>query len=333
MYPEDMTAATGHTQGVSYLPNESLDIDAMLARLDQIIIECGIEPATQTAMPVKPADTFTLDAFLKAYRPDPNPSPVVSEPPAAGLISQSFAEPVSAQPEACSLSAFKTPDELFASLGLNAKSRSAAALVQEHTPAKPTRRVWKIVSECLFYATLIAVVAVVFMTADSGGNAPRSLFGYTVSTVLSGSMQSELPKDSIIVTKKVDTGSLVISDNITFITKDNTTVTHKIVGIYENHDGSGQRAFVTQGTENGLADDDLVYASNVVGKVVWHSVPLGNTFVYLKQNIFFVGVMAVLCIGFFIAARMFIASGKKKTERSDDHANGKSQSGSLITAG
>lgn len=189
-----------------------------------------------------------------------------------------------------------------------------SAMQQQSEEQKPSKkkRVRSVVFECLFYAVLIAVIVMVYSATSGSGTAPRSVFGYTFSTVLTGSMQSELPQGSLIVTRHVDPNTLKVDDNITFMQKDGTTVTHKIVGIHENYEQSGIRAFVTMGIENGMADDGVVWADNVVGKVIWHNLFLGEAFSYVKTNLLFVGAMAVLAIGFIVALRVFIASGKKK---------------------
>lgn len=182
---------------------------------------------------------------------------------------------------------------------------------EENKLPKKKSRVRSVIFECLFYAALVAVIVIVYSATAGSGNAPRSVFGYTFSTVLTSSMQSELPQGSLIVTQQVDPNMLKLDDNITFMQKDGTTVTHKIVGIHENYDQSGVRAFVTMGIENGMADDGVVWADNVVGKVVWHNLFLGQAFSYVKSNLLFVGAMVVLVIGFIVALRVFIASGKK----------------------
>ena len=44
----------------------------------------------------------------------------------------------------------------------------------------------------------------------------------------------------------------------------------RIVGIIENYENTGQRAFTTQGIMNAQPDKQPVPAVNVVGKVVFH---------------------------------------------------------------
>lgn len=78
-------------------------------------------------------------------------------------------------------------------------------------------------------------------------------------------------KAAPVVSRRTDPSTLEIGDDITFMTGETTTVTHRIIGIVENYADTGQRAFQTQGVMNRTPDSQLVPAVNVVGKVVFHS--------------------------------------------------------------
>ncbi|MFQ9798525.1 MAG: signal peptidase I [Clostridia bacterium] len=117
----------------------------------------------------------------------------------------------------------------------------------------------------MFYLVLIAVVVgVLFISGKESG--PKSFAGYSAFTVLSGSMESEIPKGSLVVTKQVDPSELQIGDDITYLSNPTTTITHRIVGITENYADTGQRAFTTQGVMNSAPDKQPVPAANVVGR-------------------------------------------------------------------
>ena len=114
------------------------------------------------------------------------------------------------------------------------------------------------------------IVAALFVRTTSDG-APRSLAGYSGMIVLTESMQSEIPKGSLVIAQQVDPETLQIGDDITYMANQTTSVTHRIVGINENYENTGQRAFQTQGIMNDQPDSQPVPAVNVVGKVVFHS--------------------------------------------------------------
>lgn len=140
---------------------------------------------------------------------------------------------------------------------------------------------------------LAAVFLVFFSIATSGfhNGAPKVIFGYSYFTVLTSSMQDEIPKRSFILVKHVDPNDLAIGDNITFMRDSHTSITHKIVDIYENYGGGNERGFQTKGTNNEHEDKDIVLASNVVGKVVYSIPSVGAFILYLESNLHLVYIV------------------------------------------
>ena len=66
------------------------------------------------------------------------------------------------------------------------------------------------------------------------------------------------PKGAPVVSRRTDPSTLEIGDDITFMTGETTTVTHRIIGIVENYADTGQRAFQTQSVMNRTPDSQLV---------------------------------------------------------------------------
>lgn len=162
-----------------------------------------------------------------------------------------------------------------------------------------------------FYLALIAVVvAVFFFAGDKSG--PKSFAGYSAFTVLSGSMESEIPKGSLVITKQVDPSQLQIGDDITYLSNPTTTITHRIVGIMENYADTGERAFTTQGVMNSTPDKQPVPAVNVVGKVIYHSLTLGQAASFLKEHWLLLLVLTVLLFSLIHALK--VALGKDDTD-------------------
>jgi signal peptidase len=141
-----------------------------------------------------------------------------------------------------------------------------------------------IISSALFYlAILILLLTTVLAGGDSG--APKMILGYSYFTVLTSSMQDEIPQGSFILVRRVEARDLQAGDNITYMRDAATSVTHKIVQVYENYDNSGMRGFQTQGVNNEHPDNDIVSASNVLGKVVMVLPAVGATIMNLRANI------------------------------------------------
>lgn len=84
--------------------------------------------------------------------------------------------------------------------------------------------------------------------------------GYGGAIVLTGSMEPNLPTNSVIIIN--DTDDLKEGDIITYIDKTDRSITHRIVEI-------GDEFIVTQGDANRISDPKITY-DQVVGKVIYH---------------------------------------------------------------
>lgn len=170
------------------------------------------------------------------------------------------------------------------------------------------------IGEMLFYALLIFIVLGAFLIKSNSDGRPTSFAGYSMFTVLTGSMESEIPKGSFVITKYAEPESLKIGDDITYMANETTTVTHRIIAIVEKYQDTGKRAFETKGIMNAKPDKKLVPASNVVGKVVFHSKLLGDMADFVGKNWPF--IIFVLIVVFVIGGVL------KKILNQDDKTNG-----------
>jgi signal peptidase I len=162
----------------------------------------------------------------------------------------------------------------------------------------------------LFYSFLIFIVIAALLFNSGANGLPRTFMGYSCMKVLTRSMQSEIPQGSLVITQAVDAESLAVGDNITFIEKNNTTTTHKIVAIDRNYSEDGLPAFKTQGVENQGPDEEMVIAQNVIGKVIFQSTAMGNVLNFVKEYMVFIVALCVLTIGLIVAIKVFFASNK-----------------------
>ena len=147
--------------------------------------------------------------------------------------------------------------------------------------------------DVLYYAALVVILFSVFVSMSTGG--VKTICGYSFMTVLTSSMQDEIPQGSLVINKTVDTGALEIGDDITYLSGEDTTITHRIVDIVIDDDGN--RYFRTQGIMNKYEDRQLVSSENVVGEVVFHNLLLGKIVTYIRRYIFLVILFTVVLIG------------------------------------
>ncbi len=160
------------------------------------------------------------------------------------------------------------------------------------------RHLGKIVGTVAFYSFLVLMILGAVLVRSSSDGSPRSLAGFSAMLVLSGSMQSEIPKGSLVINRSVEPETLQVGDDITYLASSTTTVLHRIVDIIGSYEDTGEPAFQTQGIENPEPDEALVPAGNVVGKVIWHSHMLGSIAETITDNfpviIFFIVVIVIL---------------------------------------
>ncbi|MCL2774764.1 MAG: signal peptidase I [Oscillospiraceae bacterium] len=183
------------------------------------------------------------------------------------------------------------------------------------TKNKKQRSIMTIISDILFYSAILTIM-ISILTSGSKDGKPRMFMGYSYFTVLTSSMQDEIPKGSFIIVHETDPQKLKIGDAVTYMRDDDTTVTHKIISVYDNYENSGARGFQTKGVNNADPDKDIVYAANIVGKVIFHIPVLGAAVSYLKSNIYIVFVIFGLCIILsFLIRMLFTKSAKSERKR------------------
>ena len=176
---------------------------------------------------------------------------------------------------------------------------------QEKSPRNKTSR---IVADILFYGLLAALVVGAFFISRAD---KTPVFGFSLSNVLTWSMEPDIPQGALLVIRETDPGLIQIGDDITYMKDPETSVTHRVIGITEDFEGSGGRGFETQGIANDTPDFDIVPAVNVVG-VVRASVPmLGSWLVWLRGNLL---LFAGFTVGIILLAFLLKGALRKNPE-------------------
>ena len=106
----------------------------------------------------------------------------------------------------------------------------------------------KIFSGTIFYLVLFSMLIGVFLITQSNNESdlPRHVGGFSIMRVLTRSMQSEIPQNSLIVVRRVDPNRLRIGDDITFMITEDRVNTHRIIEVIEYVEEFGGPAFRTQ---------------------------------------------------------------------------------------
>ncbi len=139
------------------------------------------------------------------------------------------------------------------------------------------------------------------------------LFKYNPLVVLTGSMEPTFKVGSIIYYKKVDLEELKVGDIITFNTKDNNFVSHRIVSI-ENG------IIETKGDKNNVPDPNKVRFEDVKGKDANICIPYAGHYVkFINENLTLSVIIAVvILVSEFIFSNTELFD-KNKKERSESN--------------
>ena len=167
--------------------------------------------------------------------------------------------------------------------------------------------------DILFFIA-IAVLVLISGTFLNNKGTPFSIMGYSYFTVLSSSMENELPKGSFVLVKEVDENQLKVRDNITFMKTPTTTVTHQIIAIFDNYNETGMKAFETKGVNNLYPDEEIVYSKNVIGKVVFMIPKAGAFLLYFEKNIYPI----IISLAFMVVLSMSLQGHLAKKARENE---------------
>jgi len=177
---------------------------------------------------------------------------------------------------------------------------------------KPERKArFSLISDMLFYMAILIILLSALPSPNSVF--PKAVMGYSYFTVLSTSMQDEIPKGSFVLVRQTDAQNLKKGDNITYMRDGIDTVTHKIVNIYDNYQNSGARGFQTKGVNNATPDKDIVSEKNIVGKVILVLPAAGVVISYLGENIYIVFILFGLCVVLSLVFRTLLVKQGRKT--------------------
>lgn len=169
------------------------------------------------------------------------------------------------------------------------------------------------IGNILFYLLLVAavVLAFFFSNGSADSNVQRTLLGYSAKIVLTGSMRSVMPEDTLILIKSIEPSAITAGDDITFFQQNGDVVTHRVIEVIEQYGDTGKRGFKTKGTDNPNPDKEIVGADNVIGKVIFHSYAIGAVITWIRNHIFYVVFMLAAAVCFFAALKVAKRYGKK----------------------
>ncbi len=163
---------------------------------------------------------------------------------------------------------------------------------------------WLVIVCCIILVPILLVNLFIIFQSKTNKDAVPSVFGYKPFIVLSGSMESDIHKGDLIITKNVKTDDLKVDDIIAFRDAAGTITTHRIIDIVEK---DGKNSYITKGDNNSTQDRNLVSEDAVEGIYVGRIPGLGSMMDKLAEPttivILVLGVTVLFVIGFMISTK------------------------------
>ena len=183
------------------------------------------------------------------------------------------------------------------------------------------KKVIKIVLKILYQILVIIcliVAAVIILQKVTASN--KSIAGYRIFRVITGSMEPEYDIGQVVISKEVDPNSIKVGDDIVYLGTygeySGKIIMHSVVGI--DKEANGNLNFHARGLHSSSVEDPQIKDSQIYGVVKFKSKIL--TVLYkLATNIYSLFVIVlVLALNVFIAFRK---SGEEDVKQLDEVAN------------
>lgn len=161
---------------------------------------------------------------------------------------------------------------------------------------------WLVIIACVVLIPILLMNLVIMFKANTNKDEVPSVFGYKPFIVLSGSMETEIHKGDLIITKITDPKALKVNDIIAFRDAEDTVTTHRIIEIVEN---DGETYFITKGDNNDSQDQNLVEYADVEGIYIGRIPGIGSMMSSLSEPttiiIVVLGITVVFAIGYTLS--------------------------------
>lgn len=154
---------------------------------------------------------------------------------------------------------------------------------------------------CFLLAAVIAMNAVLLVKRLVYKEELPSVFGCSVVTVLSGSMEPEFSPGDMLVIKKDD--AYQIGDVVTY-EQQGSFITHRII----EQDGT---SFLTKGDANNAPDGARIRYADIYGTVLFVLPGIGNVALFLKSPL---GAL-VLIVAFLLLIELSFRNDKRIADR------------------
>ncbi len=189
---------------------------------------------------------------------------------------------------------------------------------------KILKKIVSFFSAIIFIICLLLMAVVIMTPKGENGSKVVSIAGYSIMSVLTGSMEPNYNIGDIVIIKKTNTDELKVKDVITFYSADpdmnGQIVTHRINDIINEN---GHLEFETKGDNNRMVDTENVPEDKVIGKVQGRIPYVGKAATFMQTNrtaFFLIVILPMLVImAFEVKDIILIARSGEEDESEADN--------------
>lgn len=168
---------------------------------------------------------------------------------------------------------------------------------------------WLVIIAVVILVPVLLINLSIMFQANKDKDKVPSVFGYKPFIVLSGSMETDIKKGDLIITKVTDPKTLKVNDVIAFRDTAGTVTTHRIIEMVER---DGETLFITKGDNNSSQDQSLVELDDVEGIYVMRIPGIGSILNNLSEPTTIIIVILGITV---IFAAAFMISNKKQVSQ------------------
>lgn len=204
--------------------------------------------------------------------------------------------------------------------------------MQTGTEAEPNKKeeegkrkpIWRAILNGIIDVLIVLFLAFallnIYLGTEIKKNASASLFGKQARIVLTGSMEPNIPCDSlIIVDTSGDKTDYEVNDVLTFTypAYGELPTTHRVIDKMKSVD---KVTYILKGDAPGLLATQVIDSSAVIGKVVYHSLALGEIVRFSKGVGGYICFILVPCL-LLLAYAVYLVMRSMKKEKAKKEAS------------
>lgn len=179
-----------------------------------------------------------------------------------------------------------------------------------------TKKILSITAKILYDLLILFCIFLIIIVAwQRITDSNKSVYGYRLFRIISGSMVPEYNIDEIVVCKDIDVNNIKVGDVVVYRGRigelNNKLIMHKVVDINQQDHGL---TFHVKGIQN-TASDPNVQSGQIVGKVVFKSQFLTHIYSLATSLYSSFFIVIVLVINVFVSFR----PGKKEVMKLNEH--------------